>query len=40
MNPMRSGNFYGEKVICMRNGWQKEQDQQFFYNVIQAFKKR
>jgi len=31
------GNFDGESVICVANGWLKEYDQQFFYgNVLTA----
>jgi len=29
-----------ENVICMANGWLKEQDQLFFYNGIRALEKR
>jgi len=28
------------KVICMGNGWLKEQDQQFFNNSFRALEKR
>ena len=29
-----------EDVICAKNGWLEEQDQQFFYSGIQALEKR
>jgi len=38
--PYVKGNFEGGNVICMANGWLKEQDQQFFYNGIRALEKR
>jgi len=31
---MHRGNFEGENVICMANGWLKEQDLQLFYSGI------
>ena len=30
----------GEDVICAKNGWVEEQDQQFFYSRIRALEKR
>jgi len=36
---MQRGNFDGEKVICMGNGWLKQQDQQFFNSSIRVLEK-
>jgi len=36
---MQIVKFDGEYVIWMANGWLKEQDQQFFYNRLQALQK-
>jgi len=38
-SPMWSGNFDGENVTSMANGWLKKQDQQYFYNRIWALEK-
>jgi len=36
---MQRVNSDGKKVICMGNGWLKEQDQQFFNNSFRALEK-